>query len=175
MEPSPRQMLRRTLFDFLTHPNQLPANVREELENQGRFEFTTVENRLAKEWVFWLRPNGGRVTGGIGFVTAMLIQLMYWVCPRSGLASRLGITLANAPGTVDSDYRGEACVVIVNNGDIEVAIYRNMRIAQVLFQWAVLPIFIPIADYLSLRKTARGSGGLGSTRGFHDGKEKKAA
>ncbi|MBN2585507.1 hypothetical protein JXA59_02570 [Patescibacteria group bacterium] len=167
MESEPRQMLRLTMFDFLTDPSQLSADVRTELEQQGKFKFIEVEDRGHKEWVFMLKP-GGRITGGIGFVTAMIIQLMYWVSPRSGLASRLGITLQNAPGTVDSDYRGEACVVIVNNGNDWVTIYRDMRIAQVLFQWAVLPRFISVADYTDLRQTTRGTGGLGSTKGFQD-------
>jgi len=164
MELPPREMLRQTLFNFQNPPTK--AEIREGLEKQGRFQYTKLKDRPGVEWVFWLRP-GGRVTGGIGFVTAMPGQLLYWVSPRSGLASRLGVTLANAPGTVDSDYRGEACVVIVNNGDAEVALYRGMRIAQVIFQWAMLPRFIPVGEYLRLKKTKRGAGGLGSTKGFH--------
>ena len=174
MEPHPtKKHLRLTLYDFSDGPDTIHPDIRKELEEQGRFERTVIitDGKPKEQWVFWLKP-GGRVTGGIGFVTAMMIQLMYWVSPRSGLASKLGITLANAPGTVDWDYRGEACVIIVNNGSAEVALYLNMRIAQVLFWWAILPIFIKVDDYWRLSKTDRGEGGLGSTGGYHD---KKAA
>jgi dUTP diphosphatase len=82
------------------------------------------------------------------------------VRPRSGLAARAGITVLNAPGTVDSDYRGEVMVVLVNLSNVPVTIAPLERIAQL--------VFAPIARaelelVTSLDPTARGNGGYGST------------
>jgi dUTP pyrophosphatase len=82
------------------------------------------------------------------------------VRPRSGLAARAGVTVLNAPGTVDSDYRGEVMVVLVNLSDVPVTIAPLERIAQL--------VFAPIARaelelVTSLDPTARGNGGYGST------------
>ena len=82
------------------------------------------------------------------------------VRPRSGLALRHGLTIANAPGTIDSDYRGEVKIMLINLGKEEVAISRGMRIAQLV----VAPVSragLAVVD--SLRSTDRGSGGVGST------------
>ena len=82
------------------------------------------------------------------------------VRPRSGLALRHGLTIANAPGTIDSDYRGEVKIMLINLGKEEVAISRGMRIAQLV----VAPVSragLALVD--SLRSTDRGSGGFGST------------
>jgi len=80
--------------------------------------------------------------------------------PRSGLAFKHGITCLNTPGTVDSDYRGEVKVLLVNLGDEEFEVTRGMRIAQVVFA-AVTQL---AAEERSLAgTTARGAGGFGST------------
>jgi dUTP pyrophosphatase len=82
------------------------------------------------------------------------------VRPRSGLAARSGVTVLNAPGTVDSDYRGEVQVVLVNHGQEPVTIAPLERIAQLV----VAPVAraeLDLAD--SLDATARGDGGYGST------------
>ena len=82
------------------------------------------------------------------------------VRPRSGLAARHGITVLNAPGTIDSDYRGEVQVILVNLGHEEFRIRRGDRIAQLVFSPVVRVSFQarPLID-----ETARGSGGFGST------------
>jgi dUTP pyrophosphatase len=80
--------------------------------------------------------------------------------PRSGLALKQGLTLLNAPGTIDSDYRGEVGVIVVNHGQDSVTISHGMRIAQMVVASVVQARFA-LADDLS--DTARGAGGFGST------------
>jgi dUTP pyrophosphatase len=82
------------------------------------------------------------------------------VRPRSGLALKHGITCLNTPGTVDSDYRGEIKVLLVNLGDEEFYVTRGMRIAQIVFA----PVVQLRTEERSLAGgTARGAGGFGST------------
>lgn len=82
------------------------------------------------------------------------------VRPRSGLALKHGLTVANAPGTIDSDYRGEVMVLLANLGDEPVLIERGQRIAQLVVA-PVTRAALTVTD--SLDETARGSGGFGST------------
>lgn len=82
------------------------------------------------------------------------------VRPRSGLAARQGITVINAPGTIDSDYRGEIMVPLVNLGDREVSIEPGDRIAQLVLAPVVQATFVDTRD---LSETGRGAGGFGST------------
>ena len=82
------------------------------------------------------------------------------VRPRSGLALRHGITMPNAPGTIDSDYRGELCVILQNGGAQPVTIARGDRIAQVVFARYEAP---ELVDATELEASARGAGGFGST------------
>jgi dUTP pyrophosphatase len=82
------------------------------------------------------------------------------VRPRSGLASRHGITVLNAPGTIDADYRGELQVLLVNLGSEPVAITRGMRIAQLVIASVT---HARLREVESLDDTTRGSGGFGST------------
>lgn len=82
------------------------------------------------------------------------------VRPRSGLALRHGITVANAPGTIDSDYRGEVKVILVNLGDAPFVITRGMRIAQLV----LAPVTRAVIEQVdSLEDTDRGEGGFGSS------------
>jgi dUTP pyrophosphatase len=86
-----------------------------------------------------------------------------WECqvrPRSGLALKHGITLPNTPGTIDSDYRGELCVSLVNLGTEPFEVVRGMRIAQLLFARVPEVVFEEVAE---LPPTGRGVGGFGST------------
>ncbi|MDP7070807.1 MAG: dUTP diphosphatase [Phycisphaerales bacterium] len=85
------------------------------------------------------------------------------VRPRSGLASRHGITLPNAPGTIDEDYRGEVSVPLINLGTEPFTIEPGMRIAQMV----IAPVtHCDIAEVAELERTERGHGGFGST-GVH--------
>jgi len=82
------------------------------------------------------------------------------VRPRSGLALKHGITIVNAPGTIDSDYRGEIGVVLINHGDEPVAITRGMRIAQMI---VARHATVAWDERPNLDTTVRGTGGYGST------------
>jgi dUTP pyrophosphatase len=82
------------------------------------------------------------------------------VRPRSGLAAKHGITVLNSPGTIDSDYRGEVCVLLINHGAEYFRIERGMRIAQLVIA-KVAALSIRAVD--TLDETARGSAGFGST------------
>ena len=89
------------------------------------------------------------------------------VRPRSGLAANHGVTVLNAPGTIDCDYRGEVFVILINHGANSFAVTRGMRIAQLV----VAPVATAqIREVASLDLTTRGSSGFGSTgvenRGF---------
>ena len=82
------------------------------------------------------------------------------VRPRSGLAIKNGVTCLNSPGTIDSDYRGEVGVILINHGTETFVIERGMRIAQLI----IAPVVSAIWDEVeSLNQTARGEGGFGST------------
>lgn len=80
--------------------------------------------------------------------------------PRSGLAAKHGVTVLNAPGTVDADYRGEISVPLINHGDMPFLIRRGERIAQMVIASVVRAELIPVA---ALSVTERGGGGFGST------------
>jgi dUTP pyrophosphatase len=82
------------------------------------------------------------------------------VRPRSGLASKHGVTVLNAPGTVDADYRGEIGVLLINHGEVPFSIRRGERIAQLVVTAVVRAELVPAA---ALSATDRGSGGFGST------------
>jgi dUTP pyrophosphatase len=82
------------------------------------------------------------------------------VRPRSGLAARHGITVLNSPGTIDSDYRGEVQVILVNLGEAAFTVTRGLRIAQLI----VAPVFrAQVTEQKKLDTTARGPQGFGST------------
>ncbi|MBM3642970.1 MAG: dUTP diphosphatase [Alphaproteobacteria bacterium] len=82
------------------------------------------------------------------------------VRPRSGLAARNGVTVANAPGTIDADYRGEVGVILVNLGKEIFTITRGMRIAQLVVARHARATWREVTE---LGETARGAGGFGST------------
>jgi dUTP pyrophosphatase len=82
------------------------------------------------------------------------------VRPRSGLAAKHGVTVLNAPGTVDADYRGEISVILINHGDAPFPIRRGERIAQMVIASVTRAELVAAA---SLSATDRGSGGFGST------------
>ena len=103
---------------------------------------------------------GERAAIPTGFAIALPPGFEGQVRPRSGLALKHGITVLNAPGTIDADYRGEVCVILINTSEADFTIERGMRIAQLI----VAPV--TILDWNecdSLQSSARGSGGFGST------------
>ncbi|MEI6528630.1 MAG: dUTP diphosphatase [bacterium] len=140
--------LRQTLFDFKTRPTD-PKVARQVFKVRG-------------ELVYRMRPHES-VLVGIGFVTKMPFPMFYWVAPRSGLAAKWGITVTNAPGTVDPDYRGEAGVLVYNRNRTTFDLKHNMRIAQIIYQRALIPTIITVKSMKKLGQTRRGTGGFGST------------
>jgi len=82
------------------------------------------------------------------------------VRPRSGLAAKHGVTVLNAPGTIDADYRGEVAVLLINHGGAPFTIRRSERIAQLIIAPVARAELVPV-DVLS--STERGAGGFGST------------
>ena len=107
---------------------------------------------------------GERAVVPTGVAVAVPDGFAAFVHPRSGLAARHGITLVNAPGTIDSGYRGEIQVVLLNTDPREtVRLRRGDRIAQLVIQPVVRAIFRPVEE---LSASERGSGGFGSTGGW---------
>jgi dUTP pyrophosphatase len=102
----------------------------------------------------------GRTLIPCGFRMAIPEGYEGQIRPRSGLALKHGITVANAPGTVDSDYRGELAVILINHGDSAFSVTRGMRIAQLVIAPVVQITPDPLAD---LCETERGAGGFGHT------------
>lgn len=105
---------------------------------------------------------GARHAVGTGLALAIPAGFEIQVRPRSGLALKHGISVPNAPGTIDSDYRGELKVILINHGAEPFVIARGDRIAQLVLAPVVLAAWDEVA---TLDQTVRGSGGFGSTGG----------
>ncbi|TLP97962.1 dUTP diphosphatase [Nesterenkonia salmonea] len=109
---------------------------------------------------FTLTPGERRMVP-TGVAVAIPMGWVGLVHPRSGLASRHGISMVNAPGTVDSGYRGELKVLLINTDPSQtVSFSRGDRIAQIVFQEVARAVFSPVE---TLPDTARGTGGFGSS------------
>lgn len=111
---------------------------------EGEIELKPLERRIV--------PTGISIALPLGFEAQ--------VRPRSGLAAKNGITVANAPGTIDADYRGEVGVILVNLGREPFRITRGMRIAQLVVARHARAVWREVSQ---LDRTARGAGGFGST------------
>jgi dUTP pyrophosphatase len=107
-------------------------------------------------------PAGGRALVPTGFALALPEGTEAQVRPRSGLALRHGVTVLNAPGTIDSDYRGEIQVLLVNLGEDPFRVSRGLRIAQLVVARVEV---INWAEVEVLSETGRGAAGFGSTGG----------
>ncbi len=105
-------------------------------------------------------PPGGRAAVPTGLAVAVPAGFELQVRPRSGLALAHGVTVANAPGTIDSDYRGEVMVVLINLGRQPFTVRRGDRIAQLVLAPVVRAEFVWAS---ALPPSERGSGGFGST------------
>jgi dUTP pyrophosphatase len=112
---------------------------------------------------------GQRALVPTGIAIALPDGYAGFVHPRSGLAARHGVTIVNAPGTVDAGYRGEIRVTLLNTDpDHPVRFQRGDRIAQLVIQRVAVPVFHEVA---TLPGSARGDGGFGSTGGHAAGRE----
>lgn len=115
--------------------------------------------RSAEEGPVVLQP-GERRAVATGLILEIPVGYEGQVRPRSGLAFRHGLTVVNAPGTIDADYRGEVKVLLVNLGESPLTIDRGDRIAQLV----VAPVVpVEFREVSELGDTARGGGGFGST------------
>lgn len=105
-------------------------------------------------------PPGAYAMIPTGIALALPIGTEGQVRPRSGLAAKNGVTVLNAPGTIDADYRGEVSVILINHGKSDFAIERGMRIAQLV----IAPVAAASLQLVEkLDETDRGDGGFGST------------
>ena len=111
---------------------------------EGEIELRPLERKIV--------PTGISIALPVGFEAQ--------VRPRSGLAAKNGITVANAPGTIDADYRGEVGVILINLGAEPFRITRGMRIAQLVVARHARAVWREVSR---LDQTARGAGGFGST------------
>lgn len=104
---------------------------------------------------------GERALVGTGIALALPLGTVGLIHPRSGLAAKEGLSIVNAPGTVDADYRGEIKVCLINlDPTIPITLTRGTRIAQLLIQQVELADFVEVEE---LDDTVRGAGGHGST------------
>ena len=108
----------------------------------------------------WVLAPGERRLVPTGLAMAIPPGYEGQVRPRSGLAARHGVTVLNAPGTIDADYRGEIKVILINHGPDEVIVSRGMRIAQLVFAKVE---HVDWDESGSLPDSPRGAGGFGST------------
>jgi len=123
------------------------ADLRANLDEADRAEGVTI-------------APGARVLVPTGLRMAIPPGFEVQIRPRSGLALKHGVTVANAPGTIDSDYRGPVGVILINLGAAAFVIEHGARIAQMV----VAPVVqAKIAEVAALDQTARGAGGFGST------------
>ena len=105
---------------------------------------------------------GARHAVATGLAVAIPPDYEIQVRPRSGLALKHGVTVLNTPGTIDSDYRGELKVILINLGDTDFAVRRGDRVAQLVLAPVVRASWLKVDE---LDETLRGEGGFGSTGG----------
>jgi dUTP pyrophosphatase len=137
----------------LTHGADLPLPRYATVDSAGMDLLAAVTEPLV------LAP-GERALVPTGIAIALPPGLEAQVRPRSGLALKKGLTVLNAPGTVDADYRGEVGVILINLGQAPATIERGMRIAQMVIAPYLQADWREVAE---LGTTTRGAGGFGST------------
>ncbi|GAB4198154.1 MAG: dUTP diphosphatase [Sandaracinaceae bacterium] len=130
-----------------------------ELPVRATAQAAGLDLRACLEAPITLAP-GARALVPTGLAIALPPSHEGQVRPRSGLAAKHGVTVLNAPGTIDEDYRGEVKVILINLGAEPFAIAHGERIAQLV----VAPVsHVPVREVAVLDETARGVGGFGST------------
>ena len=118
---------------------------------------------LASETVV-LSPGGGRALVPTGLAVAIPEGHAGFIQPRSGLALKYGVTCLNTPGLIDSGYRGELKVLLINTDPAEpFEIVRGERIAQLVVQRVEHVVLVPVEDFDHLGESERGEGGFGHT------------
>jgi dUTP pyrophosphatase len=139
----------------LAHAEGLPPLARHSQEAAGFDLVAAVADGASRT----LRP-GERALIPTGLAIELPQGFEAQVRPRSGLALKNGVTVLNAPGTVDSDYRGEIGVLLINLGDEPYVVVRGARVAQLVIGRVEAAVFSEAVD---LKGTDRGDGGFGST------------
>ena len=137
----------------LSHAQDLPLPAYATPGAAGLDLFAAVDQELV------LEP-GRRAAIPTGIAIALPDGFEAQVRPRSGLALRHGITVLNAPGTIDSDYRGEVAAILINLGPESFAVARGMKIAQLVI---AAHARVEWSETANLDNTPRGAGGFGST------------
>ena len=137
----------------LSHAMGLPLPQYQTLGSAGMDLPAAIENTKV------ISP-GERVLIPTGFSLALPSSIEAQIRPRSGLALKNGVTVLNAPGTIDSDYRGEISILLINHGSESFVVNRGDRIAQMVIAQVAQPRLVEVKN---LSKTARGEGGYGST------------
>ncbi len=111
-----------------------------------------------------LSAGGGRALVATGLAVAVPAGYAGFIQPRSGLALRHGVTCLNTPGLIDSGYRGELKVLLVNTDPVEdFVVTRGERIAQLVIQAVEQAVLVEVADLDDLGASSRGQGGFGHT------------
>jgi len=144
-------------MDFLIvrtdNAKDLPLPTRQSAAAAGMDLHANVQDAVCiKKGMRTLIPAGVKIALPVGFEAQ--------VRPRSGLALKHGVTVLNTPGTVDADYRGELCVLLINLGDEDFVVQRGDRIAQLVIAPVEMCGFVEVEV---LPDTIRGAGGYGST------------
>jgi dUTP pyrophosphatase len=139
----------------LPHAEGLPLPTYETKGSAGM----DLRAAVAEDEPMTLAP-GARALVATGFAIALPEGYEAQVRPRSGLALKHGVTCLNSPGTIDSDYRGEVGVILINHGPAPFVIQRGERIAQMIVSPVVQSSWLEVE---TLDETARGAGGFGST------------
>jgi dUTP pyrophosphatase len=137
---------------------RLPNGEGMDLPSYGSEEAAGMDIRSAED-AFWLMPNQRRVIS-TGFAASIQKGFELQCRPRSGLAAKNGVTVLNAPGTIDSDYRGEIKVILHNHGQYPLLIEKGDRIAQLVLAPVIRAV---VTEVQELDETIRGQGGFGST------------
>jgi len=137
----------------LPHGRDLPLPTYQSESAAGMDLLAAVERSLT------LKP-GARALVPTGLILELPRGYEAQVRPRSGLALRHGLTVLNTPGTIDSDYRGEVQVLLINLGDKPFAVARGERIAQLVVQRVERA---ELSEAVKITNTRRGAGGFGST------------
>jgi dUTP pyrophosphatase len=150
---APRRRAPRVKVVRLPHAEGLPLPARQSAGAAGLDLLAAVEAPLV------LRP-GRRALVPTGLILELPAGFEAQVRPRSGLALRHGITVLNSPGTIDSDYRGEVHVILVNLGDRPFTVARGERIAQIVVARCERVTLVEVA---APAPTRRGRSGFGST------------
>ena len=137
----------------LAHARDLPLPVYATAGSAGLDLVAAIEGEV-------VLPPGRREAVPTGIALALPQGVEAQVRPRSGLALKHGVTVLNAPGTIDSDYRGEVTAILINHGETPFTITRGMKIAQLV---VAAHARVEWSETTALNSTVRGTAGFGST------------